>query len=126
MSSKGSTGVRIWLDDNRPAPEGWTHVRNVEQAKVRLLYQPVEEMSLDFDLDNPPCPTCNFKCDHFGSEGCTKKCGCHADNGRENGLDLVRWMAYWAIWPKKKPVVHSVNAEHGEEMKRLIEEKFPG
>lgn len=30
------SGVRLWLDDFRSAPEGWTHVRSVNQA-IRLL-----------------------------------------------------------------------------------------
>lgn len=116
------SGTRLWCDDNRPAPAGWTWARNVEQAKVRLLQRNVEEMSIDYDFDNPDCPTCQFKCGHFERpEGCEKKCPCHQQNGAENGLNLVEWMAYWNLWPKKKPVVHSVNGDGAEKMKQLIE-----
>ena len=118
-------GIRLWLDDNRPAPEGWVHAHNVEEAKVRLLQRNVEDLSLDFDLDNPPCPNCDFKCGHF-ENGCQKKCPCHQSNGRENGLALIEWMVHWNIWPKHKPVVHSVNADGGaDSMRALIEAHFP-
>ncbi len=121
-----ATGIKLWLDDNRPAPEGWVHARNVEAAKVRLLQGDVEELSLDFDMDTPECATCNFECGFREEGGCQKACPCHADNGRENGGDLVRWMQQWGIWPKKKPVVHSVNPHGAAEMRYLIDSSYPG
>ena len=42
--------VRVWLDDRRPAPEGWVHVRTPEQAIELLRRGEVEELSLDHDL----------------------------------------------------------------------------
>jgi hypothetical protein len=125
MNAKGSTGIRIWLDDNRPAPEGWVHARNIEQVQVRLLHNRVEELSLDFDLDNPACPACDFKCGYRDDTGCKNNCACHS-NGAKNGLDLVKWMVSWRIWPKHKPVVHSMNGEGAEKMKMLIEQNYPG
>jgi hypothetical protein len=42
--------VKVWLDDQRAAPEGWVHVRTPEEA-IRLLRRgEVEELSLDHDL----------------------------------------------------------------------------
>ena len=40
----------LWLDDIRLAPDGWTHVRTVEQAKAALLTGTVVKASLDHDL----------------------------------------------------------------------------
>jgi hypothetical protein len=42
--------VKVWLDDTRPAPEGWVHVRTPEEAIELLRGGGVEEISLDHDL----------------------------------------------------------------------------
>jgi hypothetical protein len=42
--------VRVWLDDERPAPDGWVHVRTPEEAIELLRGGGVEELSLDHDL----------------------------------------------------------------------------
>lgn len=118
-------GVCLWLDDNRPAPESWVWTKNVEDAQVRLLSGNVEELSLDFDLDNPECDNCDFKCGWRDEGSCGKLCHCH-ENGIQSGGDLVRWMVLWNVWPKHKPVVHSTNGPGAEEMKQTIETYFPG
>jgi hypothetical protein len=42
--------VKVWLDDTRPAPEGWVHVRTPEEAIELLRAGGVEGLSLDHDL----------------------------------------------------------------------------
>jgi hypothetical protein len=42
--------MRVWLDDVRPAPDGWVHVRTPEEAIELLRTGEVAELSLDFDL----------------------------------------------------------------------------
>jgi hypothetical protein len=42
--------VRVWLDDRRPPPVGWIHVRTPEEAIELLRVGDVEEISLDHDL----------------------------------------------------------------------------
>jgi hypothetical protein len=42
--------VKIWLDDWRPAPYGWLHVRTPEEAIELLRTGEVEAISLDHDL----------------------------------------------------------------------------
>lgn len=42
--------VKVWLDDERPAPAGWIHVTNVEDCLALLLDHNVGELSLDNDL----------------------------------------------------------------------------
>jgi hypothetical protein len=116
--------TKVWLDDNRPAPEGWLWCRNVEEAALKLLMGPVDEMSLDFDLDQPVCPKCDFKCG-YGEPTCKHACSCH-NNGRMNGAALVDWMERSGRWPKKKPVVHSTSGRNAEEMKKHIDRAFPG
>lgn len=120
------SGIRLWADDNRPAPEGWVWAKNVEQAQARLLQGSVEDLSLDFDFDNPDCDTCDFKCGYRDETGvCGKSCQCHT-NGDQDGLELVNWMERWNVWPKHKPIVHSTNGHGSEEMKQLIDQSFPG
>lgn len=44
--------MKYWVDDIRPAPEGWTWLQTVDQAAVYItLYaDSVEAISLDHDL----------------------------------------------------------------------------
>ena len=42
--------MKVWLDDERAAPEGWVHVRTPEEAIELLHGGDVEEISLDHDL----------------------------------------------------------------------------
>lgn len=42
--------MRLWVDDERPAPEGWTHALNAGEALLLLSTGEVEELSLDNDL----------------------------------------------------------------------------
>jgi len=42
--------MKIWLDDERPAPDGWTWCKDPKEALVYLLSEDVEEMSFDHDL----------------------------------------------------------------------------
>lgn len=45
--------VKIYLDDNRPAPVGWTLVRTADEAIAKLRQGNVTEVSLDYDLGDP-------------------------------------------------------------------------
>lgn len=99
--------VDLWLDDMRPAPAGWLHVKTVEDAKLQLAAGRVRHASLDHDLG--ACEACmggrtaeqwlvesNYtrmpNCDHFGT-----------------GYTLVCWMEETGHWPLYMPRVHSAN-----------------
>ena len=114
----------LYLDDNRETPEGWRPVHTAEEAKLHLLTGPVDRMSLDFDLDNPHCDTCNFACG-LREGGCRHGCSCHAQ-GDENGLDLLQWMKDTGRWPRQRPTVHSHNLLGGLKMKFFIHHNYPG
>ena len=43
--------VRVWLDDVRPAPEGWVWTKTVQETRERIERGDVAEVSLDYDLD---------------------------------------------------------------------------
>ena len=49
--------VFLWLDDVRPAPEGWVHVKTVEEAKGYLVKGNVQRASLDHDLGDDEAGT---------------------------------------------------------------------
>lgn len=42
--------MKLWVDDERPAPEGWTAVTSSSAAIEVLKAETVEEMSLDYCL----------------------------------------------------------------------------
>lgn len=42
--------MKVWVDDEREAPNGWLHVKTPEEAIELLRSGEVEELSLDHDL----------------------------------------------------------------------------
>ena len=45
--------MKLWLDDERPAPAGWVHVRTAHDAILQIAAGGVAELSLDHDLGEP-------------------------------------------------------------------------
>ena len=91
--------IKLWLDDIRPAPAGWTWVKTVNAAAQLLAVghfdksRAIVEASLDHDLgENEP-----------------------------TGYDLVKWMAETGFWPETKPRVHSANPPGAENMRATID-----
>jgi hypothetical protein len=110
--------MNLWLDDVRPAPEGWVWVKTVHDVQKLLLQGKVEKMSLDHDLG--PQPLCH-SCD-----GETQDCGqCHCHNRHSDGTDLVNWMVGANKWPLHKPLVHSQNPEGAKHMRQMIDRYYP-
>ena len=81
--------MKVWLDDLRPAPAGWTWVTNVTQVIKLLESGEVEELSLDHDL------------------------GSVDENGREStGYDVLVWIEERVVMEEFRPPklsVHSAN-----------------
>ncbi|RYZ14150.1 MAG: hypothetical protein EOO70_07910 [Myxococcaceae bacterium] len=86
--------VYLWLDDERPAPSGWTHARSVAEAIEVLERGPVEAASLDHDLGDVDAA-------NAGNPGHTPR--------ERTGYHLLLWMAEHGRWPRQKPLVHSAN-----------------
>ena len=104
-------GMKLWLDDERPAPVGWTWVKTTDEATAHLAAGGVAEASLDHDLG---------ACDGCLSAGCSRcGCLCHRD-----GSWFVRWMAETNCWPRQKPVVHSANPVGAKYMRDVIDRYF--
>ena len=89
--------VCLWLDDERPAPDGWTHARTVDEAIAVMLASPVHAASLDHDL------------------------GDHTAGRERTGYDFCLWMAEHGVWPRQRPTVHSQNPVGRAAMVQLIE-----
>ena len=78
--------VKVFLDDERPTPEGWISVRWPEEAIALLRTGKVEELSLDHDL---------------------------GDDARGTGYDVVLWIEEAVVVSGFRPPrisVHSANA----------------
>jgi len=92
-----SKKINMWLDDVRPAPEGWKHDYSVYEAIDLIKKGHVENASLDHDLgENKP-----------------------------TGYKLCMRMAEFNKWPKNKPAVHSMNPVGAFAMRAIIERYGP-
>jgi hypothetical protein len=112
----------MWLDDVRPAPIGWTHVKTVQEAQAYLQRADVvvEAASLDHDLG--ACDDCmkRFNADPQGWGGLMPNCEHFG-----TGYTLVCWMEETGNWPKTPPVVHSMNPVGSRRMRSVIYLKYP-
>ena len=89
--------MRIFLDDERVAPDGWVQVHWPSEAIALLETGQVEELSLDHDL---------------------------GDDERGTGYDVVLWVEEAVFLRGFKPpriFVHSANASAREKMLAGIE-----
>lgn len=92
--------MRLWLDDIRPAPDGWVHARSVRAAVTHLATGQVTEISLDHDL------------------------GDHAHDGGD-GIAVVDWMAEHDVWPPDGLTVHSGNPVGRDQMLATVDRYSP-
>jgi hypothetical protein len=115
--------MKLWLDDRRPAPAGWTRAHTVAEAQAYLQTGGVDEASLDHDLG--ACEACMGglsveewaeahdwdmpHCEHLGT-----------------GYSLCVWMEETGYWPKQKPRVHSMNHRGSARMQAIIDRRFQG
>ena len=91
--------VKIWLDDIRPAPDGYYHCHSVEEAKRNI--RKCEENGLDIAV---------IDCDH--------DLGDFANDGGD-GISLLDWLAERnSLYPIE---IHTMNPVGRENMQRLLE-----
>ena len=114
--------IDLWLDDMRPAPDGWVHVDNIDDAKS-YLQTGVRRASLDHDLG--ACSKCydgtaeQWLADHvYQSMPHCSHIG--------TGYDLVCWMEQTGNWPQERPAVHSANPAGRQKMEAAISKRFDG
>lgn len=94
--------MRVWLDDVRPAPDGWLHVKTPEEAIELLRSGEVEEISLDHDL------------------------GLATPESERTGYDVLVWLedaVATGAWAHPVPVirVHSANPVAWQRMEQAIQ-----
>lgn len=94
--------IRLWLDDVRPAPDGWRWAKTLEAARALLETGSVVEASLDHDLGT----------DERGDE-------------LPAGRKLVLWMCEHGVWPRDGVSIHSANVVGVQHMAALIERYGP-
>ena len=92
--------MKLWLDDIRPCPDGYTHARSVNEA-IRLIEEHgYTHASLDHDLGR------------FNEDG-------------GEGYDLVVWMAQHDSWPTEGIRIHSANVVGLRRMLGVIDRYGP-
>lgn len=93
--------MKLYLDDERTAPEGWVQVRWPDEAIKLLQKGIVSHLSLDHDL---------------------------GDDQRGTGYDVLLWIeqevALHNLTPPEKIVVHSANPPARKRMQAAIESIF--
>lgn len=65
--------IKIWLDDIRPAPNGYFHCRSVNEAKLKIIHCEAEKNEIE-----------EINCDH--------DLGDYAADGGD-GIKLIDWLA---------------------------------
>ena len=90
--------MKIWLDDIRPAPDGYYHCHSVEEAKRNILK--CEEKGFEIAV---------IDCDH--------DLGDFANDGG-GGISLLDWLAERnSLYPIE---IHTMNPVGRENMQRLL------
>lgn len=115
--------MKLWLDDVRPAPNGWVHVENYEQAvDLLVLHQDggitIEVASLDHDLGMVSCKSCRQAQPDQESWEIVQDHGCV--HGEKTGYDVVCWMEENNVWPERV-IIHSHNPAGAARMLSVAE-----
>lgn len=108
---------RLWLDDIRPAPEGWVWVKNFEQAVNALAAEPWDEASLDHDLADW----------HYAANSLTGQCTSPSENARrqeKTGYHVALWMVENRVFPPQV-WIHSMNPSGAQSMLLLLQRHHP-
>lgn len=112
--------MNVWLDDIRPAPEGWYRTKHINEIKDMLVKGEVDNLSLDNDLGfSDICSRCEML------DNCINcNCFCHIPHPLAEGYKLVDWMEENNCWPKNKPTVHSNNVVAKRRMEAIINKHY--
>jgi hypothetical protein len=115
--------MNLWLDDCRPAPEGWVKASTMAEAIELAEKNVIEAMSLDHDLGTSPwCKDCmaRAEADEGIEDPIECRCSCHKELA-PTGYDFVKWMCETGKWSTTKPMVHSQNPVGVQNMLALID-----
>lgn len=103
--------MKLWLDDERPAPPEWVHVKSLEEVKAAFAGGAViTHMSLDHDL---------------GLVGDYEDLFGNPHHGEITGRHVVQWMVRSDRYPTTWVNVHSANPAGAEKMVDLLNRYSP-
>jgi len=85
--------IKVWLDDMRPAPEGWSHILWPQEAVELLLKGKVTHISLDHDL---------------------------GDDERGTGYDVLLWIEQATMLSDFNPPVISVHSANVSAKQKML------
>jgi hypothetical protein len=112
--------ISMWLDDMRPAPDGWVLVTTAWEAIALIKAGKVARASLDHDLGLcTPCARREEAFKDLTGYRVARNCTCMT------GYKLCLWMAENEKWPDEKPIVHSANPVGAFAMRQIIDRYFP-
>jgi hypothetical protein len=131
--------MKLWLDDERPAPEGWVQAYTAEQAihalecmrdAVRLpeLWKGedviITHMSFDHDLADVHYEY--FQAGRrWGKEDLRRKYFRERAQRELTGYDVLLWMAEHNVWPTEACYVHTHNSARADQMCGVINRYGP-
>lgn len=98
--------THIYLDDIRPAPDGWTLVKDFDEC-VAALQNGCDYLSLDHDLAE----------EHYVES--TGYMGQPVYRER-TGYDVCLWMVQNQVWPRISITLHTANPVGRRAMRQLL------
>ena len=98
--------MKLYVDDQRPCPDGFILARTIDEAKAYLSTGTVNEASLDHDMG--ACADCVATGAHVGDFLTPETSFMNACPHAPNGHDLALWMVKSGLVPTKVRV-HSLN-----------------
>lgn len=113
--------MKLWLDDERPAPEGWYWVKTAAAAIACLLDQgddPITHMSFDHDLADVHYDYWYIG-NHPGGQSLPEEVREEARRRARKemtGYDVLLWMAERNVWPSEACYVHTANSAAQKKM----------
>ena len=112
--------MKVWLDDNRPAPIGWAWVKTVDDCIQCLMdaRAHVEALSLDHDLGW--CDDC-VKAARIDEDGVILNPIVSQCAHVKSGYDMACWLEEYDMFGPPVIVIHSVNPEGASRMKTALE-----
>lgn len=107
--------MKIWVDDMRPAPDGYIHCRSVNQVKKLIEeFDTIIECALD-EWDFPPDDLWNEKIDVIDLDH-------DAGEYSIDGGDYVNILNWLEETGRSYPIrIHSMNPVGVENMRRIIQ-----
>lgn len=127
------THLKLYLDDVRPAPEGWYLARTVKEAKdiiTDILPDSTFEVSLDFDLGmiGEHCETCNdvgWGRDWKHPDWCPDCTSVilEFDQSAPTGIELIFWFQETGIMPTDIQL-HTANPVGRKSMEWAIKDLY--